>query len=77
MFLATLSYLSLSGFGKSYLGWGVFVGEQDAEDCTSCDQVLHFEGVKIWVVSGLVVVQHQVDCVCRAANEDDLEESVP
>jgi hypothetical protein len=37
---------------------------------------LHLECVEIWVVGGLVVVEHEVDGVRGGADEDDLEDGV-
>lgn len=37
---------------------------------------MDLEGIDIRVMRGLVVIQHQIDGVCRGANEDDLEGGV-
>lgn len=55
----------------------VFVGEQDAQNSTSCDQVLDSEGIEIGIVGRFVVVEHQVDDVGGGSNKDELEGSVP
>jgi hypothetical protein len=61
----------------SYLRKLVFVGEYDAQNGTSCDQVLDSEGIEVGIVGGLVVIEHQVDDVGRGSNKDELESSVP
>lgn len=53
------------------------VREEDGEDGAASNQVLHFKSVEVGVMSRLVVVQHEVDCVCGAADEDNLECRVP
>lgn len=60
-----------------YLDWSVLVWEQNGENGASSNQVLYFERVEIRVVGWLVVVEHEVDGICRAANKDNLEEGVP
>jgi hypothetical protein len=61
----------------SYLRKLVFVGKYDAQNGTSCDQILNSEGIEVGVVGGLVIVEHQVDDICGCSNEDELESSVP
>jgi hypothetical protein len=64
--------LSVSYFRKL-----VFVGEYDAQNGTSCDQILNSEGIEIGIVGRLVVVEHQVDDIGGGSNKDELESSVP
>jgi hypothetical protein len=61
----------------SYLGKLVFVGKYDAQNGTSCDQVLNSEGIEVGIVGRLVVVEHQIDDIGRGSNKDELESSVP
>lgn len=58
------------------LGWDVFVRKQDAEDGGTGQQILDLEGVKIGILSGLVIMQHEVDDVSRSSDEDQLEDGV-
>lgn len=61
----------------SYLRKLVFVGEYDAQNSTSCDQVLNSECVEVGVVGRFVVVEHQIDDIGRSSNKDELECGVP
>ena len=61
----------------SYLRELVFVGEYDAQNGTSCDQVLNSKGIEVGIVGRLVVVEHQVDNIGRGSNKDELESGVP
>lgn len=59
------------------LGRRVGVGEDEGEEEGAREQVVDFEGVEVGVVGGLVVVQHQVDCVGGRRDEDEFQQSVP
>lgn len=49
------------------------MGEQQRQDHTDSKQVLDLEGIDIGIMSGFVVVQHQIDDVGRRADEEQLE----
>jgi len=47
-----------------YLGWCVFVREDDCKYCRPAEQVANFEGVEVGVMGRLIVVKHQVQGIC-------------
>ena len=60
-----------------HLGGSVFVGEYDGEHGGGSEKVLGAESVLVWVVGGLVIVEHQVNDVGLGGDEDDLKSGVP
>jgi hypothetical protein len=54
----------------------VFVREQDREDCACPYKILHLECIEIGIVCRLIFVEHQIDRVSRAADENDLENGI-
>jgi len=63
--------------GPKHLGGSVFVGEYDGKHGGSSEEVFGAECVLVWIVGGLVIVEHQVDDICLRGDEDDLEGGVP
>lgn len=59
------------------LPWRVPVRKHECQRSASREKVLHFERIEIRIVSWLVVVEHQVDCVCGRSYEYDLEARIP
>lgn len=47
--------------------------KHQAEQRAEPEEVLDLESVDVGIMRGFVVVEHQVDDVCRRANEQDLE----
>ena len=60
-----------------HLGGSVLVGEYDGEDGGGSEKVFGAESVLVWVVGGLVIVEHQVNDVGLGGDEDDLKSGVP
>jgi len=54
----------------------VFIRVDEREDERAAEQVLHAEGVEIWIVGRLVRVGHKVDGVAGRAEEEQLENGV-
>lgn len=57
------------------LGETVVVREEKGQDSADSKEVLDLECIDIWVMGGLVVVQHEIDDVARGSNEEELEGS--
>jgi hypothetical protein len=55
------------------LGESIVVGEQQCQDHADSKQVLDLEGINIGVMSGFVIVEHEVDDVGGRADEKELE----
>lgn len=49
------------------------MGEQQCQDHANSKQVLDLEGIDIGIMSGFVIVQHEIDDVPRRADEKQLE----
>lgn len=49
--------------------------EEKGQDSADSKEVLDLECIDIWVMGGLVVVQHEIDDVARGSNEEELEGS--
>ena len=54
----------------------VFIREEDSENGATTEQVLDFESVDVGIVSGFIVVEHEVDGVGLEAEEEELEDGV-
>jgi hypothetical protein len=57
------------------LGQTIVVREEKGQDRADSKEVLDLECIDVWVMSGLVVVQHEIDDVARGSNEEELEGS--
>jgi hypothetical protein len=54
----------------------VLVREEDCQQRTGTDEVLHLERIEVRVVGRLVVVEHEVNRVRGRADEDDFKDGV-
>ena len=62
---------------STHLGKLILVWEQDGENSTSTEKILYFEGIDIRIMGWLIVVDHQIDGVCRGREEEQFEGRVP
>ena len=49
--------------------------EEKGQDSTNSKKVLDLERIDIWVMGGLVVVQHEINYIARRSDEEELEGS--
>lgn len=57
------------------LGKTIVVREENGQDSTNSKKVLDLERIDIWVMGGLVVVQHEINYIARRSDEEELEGS--
>ncbi len=55
---------------------GVLVWEEYGQDCRAGEQVLDTERVEVGIMRWLVCGRHEVDCVARGEQEEDLENGI-
>lgn len=63
--------------GTAYLPRLILVRKEDGHNGASYEEVLNFECVEIRVVGWLVIVEHEINGICRGRYEDDFEGCVP
>jgi hypothetical protein len=61
---------------RTHLCEVVLVREEDRQQRTGANEVLHLERIEVRVVGGLVVVEHEVHRVRGRADEDDFKDGV-
>lgn len=63
--------------GTAYLPRFILVRKEDGHNGASYEEVLDFESVEIRVVGWLVIVEHEINGICRSRYENDFEGRVP
>ncbi len=71
-----VSFIDAGEVASPYLARRIDVGKEHRQHGARSKQILDLERVLIRVMCRLVVVEHEVNCVCGSSDEHDLEDGV-